>query len=511
MYKNRDDINKLVESLTSGEKRNFSSLYKREGYDPLYVQIFSQLQKGKSPLTKDVLDLDSRSLTAAKRRLYDNILDSLCSLHHSSSINLTLQKQLSSIEVLYSKGLAEQGLIIWEKAYRLAVEHEKFALLFQILDWEKRLNIVLDSPTRPSMEIKAEENEILLKLQQILSLERLYSHIMVIKKKYGFVKGSLKTRLNRETVGSNEMPKEKDCLSNTAVYYLNLIQSVYHWMTFEHKSAYEYSKELIRQHAKNILPSDYIGGILQHITSNVCLGYFQDALDGINLGSAYIEEYRLNQANSFRSLMFAYQATYRIVVYQYMGNRTALLQTIKETEHQLKEFETFLPLDMRQIITGNLMNAYLSVGNLNKADKIWLLMNDKQFKLVRQDIHADLYLFRLFSLLHGKTYALLPSASLSALRFYKKKENANMKYDVELPIAQLLQKERPYEKKEVLREVMEAVSQIVQQFISSMKGTHNFQEHYSRYVIWCDAIIHDEPYYEAAKRWFKRFKPKPLK
>lgn len=511
MYKNRDDIQKLIESLTSGEKRNFSNLYKREGSTPLYVQIFSELEKGKSQLSKEISDWDSRSITAAKRRLYDNILNSLCALHDSSSVNLTLQKYLSSIEVLYSKGLAEQGLIIWGKAYALAIEHEKFALLFQVLDWEKRLNIVLDIPTRASMEIKIEENEILLKLQQILSLERLYSHIMLFKKKYGFVKGSLKARLKRETIGSSEMPREKDCLSNTAIYYMHLIRSVYYWMTFEHQQSYVHSKELTRQHAKNILPSDYIGGILQHITSNVCLGYFQDALDGINLGSAYIEEYRLNQANSFRSLMFAYQATYRIVVHQYMGNRNALLQTIKETESQLKDFETFLPLDMRQIIMGNLMNAYMSIGNLDKADKIWLVMNDKQFKLVRQDIHADLYLFRLFSLLHGKTYSLLPSASLSALRFYRKKENANMKYDVELPIAQLLQKERPYEKKETLREVMETVSQIVQQFISTMKGTNNFQEHYTRYVIWCDAIMRDEPYYEAAQRWHKRFKPEPLK
>lgn len=511
MYKSRDDIQKLVECLTSGEKRNFSVLYKRDGYDPLYVQIFSLLQKGKSPLAKDFPNMDSRSLTAAKRRLYDNILDSLCTLHNSSSVNLTLQKQLSSIEVLYTKGLAEQGLIIWEKAYRLALEHEKYALLFQILDWEKRLNIVLDSPTRPSTEIKAEENETVLKLQQILSLERLYSHIMVFKKKYGFVKGALKTRLTRETIGSTEMPKEKQCLSNTAVYYMNLIQSVYHWMTFAHQSAYDYSKELIRQHAKNILPSDYIGGILQHITSNVCLGYFQDALEGINLGSAYIEEYRLNQANSFRSLMFAYQATYRIVVYQYMGNRSALIQTIKDTESQLKEFEMFLPLDMRQIITGNLMNAYMSIGNLNKADRIWTLMNDRQFKLVRQDVHADLYLFRLFSLLHSKTYALLPSAALSAIRFYKKEENATKQFDVELPIAQLLQRERLYGKREVLREVMETISQIVQRFISNMKDTNNFQEHYSRYIIWCDAIIGDEPFYIAAQRWYQRFRPKPIK
>ncbi len=86
-----------------------------------------------------------------------------------------------------------------------------------------------------------------------------------------------------------------------------------------------------------------------------------------------------------------------------------------------------------------------------------------------------------------------------------------MKYDVELPIAQLLQKERPYEKKETLREVMETVSQIVQQFISTMKGTNNFQEHYTRYVMWCDAIMRDEPYYAAAQRWHKRFKPEPLK
>lgn len=509
MYNAREDILNLVQSLNNGEKRHFTNSIRQDGTVPLYAQLFYEFEKGKSSLPKELLGIDARSLTSAKRRLYGNIIDSLISLHQDSSINLSIQKQLSSIEILYRKGLAEQGLVIWHKVYKIALEHEKLALLLQVLDWEKRQNIVIDKPSRTSTEIKKEENEVLNKLAQILKLESLYSHIMVFKKQFGFAKGALRAQLETETIASAEMPKLTECLTNTAIFYYNLIHSVYHWMVFEHQKGFAYSKKTISQSANNILPNDYIAGIMQHITSSVCMGYFKETLDGIELGNAFIEEYKLNQSNVFRRLMFAYQSTYRIVVYNYMGKRSALKQTVKDTEHLLLQYDNFLPLELRQVITGNLMVAYIGLGNLDKADELWSLMMDKQFKIVRQDINADLYVFRLFSLLHSRTYSLLPSAALSAVRFYRKDEHAQQRFDVELPIAMLLQKERDYKPK-VIREVMEAAKKIVQQFIGTLKGINNFQEHYTRYIIWCDAIMNNEPFHEAAARWYEGYTNKQL-
>lgn len=500
-------LESLVNALKGGEKRYFQHFIKAfipEGEHPIYLQLFGLLVKGENELQNKLQGNSPQTLTVAKKRLYGNILKSLRLFHSDKSANISVQNLLADIENLYNLGLAEQASIPLRQAFELVYRQEKFGYLLQVLDWEKRLNIVLEKPTRPAEDIKAEEEKVIRQLEQIKLLEGLYGRIMALKKKYGFAKGDIREQLERETIHSSEMPVLKDCLSRKATYYYNFIHAIYHWMVFEHTDGYKYSKLLLEGNPA-ILPNDYINGILQHITSSVCLAKFDDTLNGISFGEMYIEEYRLNQSAAFSMWMFAYHAAYRMVVLAYMGDRKRLLDTIAYTKSGLTTYDKTMQSDMKQIVHGNLMNAYMAVHDYDNVDKIWNSMFNRQSKQIRQDIYGDLYLFRLFRLLHEKRYDLLPSAALSAQRYFK---TSSAFTDVELPIAGLLTKERDYDKTEVLREVIESLSFIVQTFIENVRGA-GFQEHYTRYVIWCDAILNDEPYYVAAKRWYEGFPKTP--
>lgn len=48
---------------------------------------------------------------------------------------------------------------------------------------------------------------------------------------------------------------------------------------------------------------------------------------------------------------------------------------------------------------------------------------------------------------------------------------------------------------------MATIREIITNFISRVSDI-GFQEHYSRYQIWCDAIENDKPFYKAAQRWY---------
>lgn len=509
MYKDRDDVSNLVKSLSSGEKRYFSKFsraFASEGKPALYLQLFQLLEKGKSEVSNEFKENSPRALSTAKKLLYDNILRAMRCLNDNNSIDITIQSQLSEVEILYKLSLPSQGLNLIRKVGELARFHEKFGLLLQVLEWEKRLNIVLVEPSRPTDAIVAEEREILRKMMQIMNLESLYGKIMNLKKQYGYARGDARLELERETIHAPEMPAVTDCLSDRALFYHNFIYAQYHWMVFEHKQAYEFSKSLLNLGKKSILPNDYIGALLQHITSSVCLGHFKDTLNGIQLGEAYIEEYRLNQSHSFRSLMFTYHATYELIVHNYMGELGKLRDAVYRIEAKLKQYDKILPFEHKQIILGNLMNAYMGCGELENADRIWDSMFNRQSQTVRRDIYADLFLFRLFRLLQDKTYSLLPSSAQSALRYYRKFEDCKEVFEVEMPVAMLLQKERNnYEKKEVLRELLEQIKAIVERFIMNLNGVNNFQEHYTRYIIWCDSILSDVPYHETAQKWYNDY------
>ena len=108
-------------------------------------------------------------------------------------------------------------------------------------------------------------------------------------------------------------------------------------------------------------------------------------------------------------------------------------------------------------------------------------------------------------LLHSKEYSLLPHFAASAPRYYRKHDDHTKVFKVETGIATLLSKERNYGNTEVLHEVLDSYSAIVSGFIKEIKAVNGFQEHYTRYAIWIDAISNEEPYYVAAKRWYEGF------
>lgn len=505
MYKQRDDLQRLINSLTTGEKRHFTGLFspknKAESL-PLYLQLYQLYEKGKSKPDNYLPEVSARSLIMARKRLYDNIIESLLLFHHEKSTNTVLQNKLSSLDILYAKGLAEQALVIWNKAYLQAVEQEKFNILLQLLDWEKRLNIVLDSPTRDSITIKDEEESVLKKLQQIHALERIFSHIMLLKKQHGFIKSDLRYQLEAETVLAPDMPSAKDCLSTKAIFYHDLIRSIYHWMIFEHTEGYAYSLKLLEHNPENIMPNDFLYGILQHITSCVCILKFNETLNGIELGKFYLETYDLSNLPKFVGQVFVYEAIYSIIVHSYMGNKSKLSQCVEDTELRLESYSNFIPIDLRKVVLGNLMIGHMALGNMDKAEEFWQLVYDKQYRKVREDITADLYFFRLFSLLHTKQYDLIPSAARSAYHYYTTTRSSSDMFEAELSISSLLRKDQNYEKTETLRELLEFVKSTLNNFIKDINNINGFQEHYTRYVIWADAILHDEPFYLAAQRWY---------
>lgn len=505
MNQQRNDLELLVQALKGGEKRyfcNFSKAFTADGEYPLYLNLYELLENGNSEVQKNFIGTSKQSLTTTRKRLYGNILKSLRLFHSDRSANISVQNLLADVENLYNLGLANQGLLQLNKAYKLVEQHEKFGLMLQLLDWEKRLNIVLQNPTRSSEAINLEERQVLAKLTQIMTLEGLYSKIMMLKRQYGFVKGELKEQLEKETVLSPHFPSTETCLSNKAIYYRNFIKAIYHWMVFEHDKSFAYSEKLIHGNHSSILPNDFLYGILQHITSCVCLAKFKDTLFGITFAQAFIEEHKLNQSPTFTGLVFAYHATYTSIVQCYTGNRSKIKDIINFIVSGIGMQGEVLPYDMKQVVLGNLMNAYMAIGNYDKVDETWNTMFGRQGKNSRQDIYGDLYLFRLFHYLHEKRYELLPSASLSAQRFFKKSDAFS---EVELPIASLLLKERNYQNIETLREVLEEIKHNVSRFIGKARGVGGFQEHYTRYIIWCYAILHDEPYYVAARRWYEGF------
>src|SRR5690606_36002074 len=113
-----------------------------------------------------------------------------------------------------------------EKAYVLAKDSEKHGLLLQILDWEGKLNIVLDKPARSMEAIVAEEDEVLGQMSQIRLLKGIYSKLKQVKKQQGYSTRNRNSRLASETIRSPYMTQVEECTSQMARFYFNFIHSI---------------------------------------------------------------------------------------------------------------------------------------------------------------------------------------------------------------------------------------------------------------------------------------------
>jgi len=507
MFYRTKDLKKLIKSMSMAEKRYFSlssSTFIKAGKLPFYLQLFQALSGAKDELPDFPEESSSQIYTTVKKRLFKNILKSLRHFHQEKSVEIRIQNDLSEIEILYSRGLPEQSLFLFDDAYKLAVTHEKFSLLLQILEWEHKLNMVLNVPTRTVEVIAAEEQEVLQKLLQVMHLGNIYSKAKSLKKQYGYLNEKMKEEIERETIKAPGMVTLEACRSQKAKLYFNFIHALYYFMTFNHQKAYQYSRHLLRPEFRVILPDEYVHSILKHVTSCVGIGAFDEALDGLQQAANYIRKDRLNKSHSLNRKLLYYQTTYHLIIYNYMGAKRLLAETVRKTEENLGRYDEELNAEMKQVIYANLMNACLGLGNLKMVDLIWEKLFNKVSK-VRNDIYDDLYLFRIFNLLQSEVYAVLPSVVQSAHRYYKQSKKHPKHFCLELKITGLLLKKHRLEEVQIKEAVLKEIKQIILHYIASLEGTTDFQEHYTLYIIWMESILQGQPFYKAAAAWYQAY------
>ncbi|MGZ3862979.1 MAG: hypothetical protein ACXVPN_05270 [Bacteroidia bacterium] len=136
----------LIKSLTMSEKRYFKIFSERHtiGGQNKYVALFDELDKTdaendvelKKRLKKAGVNTDF--LSADKNYLYQLVLRSLNVFHDSRTFNLEVKEILSSVEILFYKGLYKECLKLIERAEALAEECENFALMIDVLMWKKK-------------------------------------------------------------------------------------------------------------------------------------------------------------------------------------------------------------------------------------------------------------------------------------------------------------------------------------------------------------------------------------
>ena len=506
-YLNKDDLKSLTDSLSQAEKRHFYQYLKSQNRQevPYYLELFQVISDQKSQLDQLPKMTSKKAFSNAKIRLYRHLMESLRIYHQNSSAELSIQHMICEIEILYDRGLPEQSIIILRKAQKAAAGQENFGLLLQLLTWERKINIISDTPTRNKLDIALEERSIFEHFDEVNTLESIFSKVIDIKKQYGYVKGTARKSLDQIILKNPKLDAAGNIRSKRGIYYFNFIHSLYHWLTLDHKQAYQYSKELLAPALQLISPNEYLEGILQHVTSCMGLGYFEETLEGLLLADTFIAQKRFQHSTRFLLRVFYFRICYRLIVYMYMGALKELQETIEDAHVQIKKFSAQLSIEMKLVIYANLRNACIAAGDHEQAEQLLDMLLYKESRYVRKDVYNDLFLSRIFSCLAGNNFALVPSMAAAACRQYKQVENVRNKHDVGLQIASMLMKDYDYEKEETRQKVMKDIKSILHEAIIAHAGLNKFHEMYTFYYIWTESILEQQPFHITAAAWYAQY------
>ncbi len=141
-----NQLHDLIKSLTSAEKRYFKLFSERHHTKEKknYIQLFDKIDKQavyNEELILNTFEDESfvKHFSIAKNRLYNQILRSLDAFHALKSTEAELNQNLHYAEILYQKALYGQCERVLNNAQKLAVKHEKWGPLIQIIRRQKRL------------------------------------------------------------------------------------------------------------------------------------------------------------------------------------------------------------------------------------------------------------------------------------------------------------------------------------------------------------------------------------
>lgn len=133
-----DLLAELIASLSKAEKRYFKLSTNLQKGNKKYIELFDALEKS---LPLDKLEGGSKSqLPVLRNYLQSLILRSIRSFHEEAAMDIILRNALNEIELLFARKQYTLASRILERAKKTALHHERYPILFSIVEWEMRLN-----------------------------------------------------------------------------------------------------------------------------------------------------------------------------------------------------------------------------------------------------------------------------------------------------------------------------------------------------------------------------------
>lgn len=280
----------LIKSLNKSEKRYFKVFSSRHtiGEENGYIRLFDFIDRMEDYQEELIFMhfkgqplLNKFSIT--KARLYDNILKSLDTFYSNSSQDAQIFRMMHSAEILFDKGLYKQAEKILHSAEKKAEKHERFTLLLEIKQKQKRLienDLYADVKPAQIAKMYEEEKNILAEMGQYHQLWNVKSLI------FQSINRSGKVRDKKEIEELKKLIQRVDKLdvskgSSKSKYLYHHVHSAYFFAINDLTSSFKHLEQNLKITAGSALLTDqpnlYFSLLTNYIYIATKLGKYDQA------------------------------------------------------------------------------------------------------------------------------------------------------------------------------------------------------------------------------------------
>lgn len=397
----------LIKSLTKSEKRFFKLSSALQAGEKNYIRLFDAIEeqeeydeeKIKSKFKGETF---IQHFPSEKNHLYKQILKALRNFHSENSISNILRIEIKNIEILYKKALYKECAKFVSRAKKIALEHEKFYYLFELINWEKQLleeEYETGSFDKDLDELISQETECIQQLRNLTEYHMIYSRVNFVIRRGGFARNDNERKIVNELENYHLIKGKNTALSSRAAsicYYIKGVCNAFNRNYDEALINFKKVKDIIdnKEQIKSDLAQRYVRTLSLILTCHIELHDYDKAYQIIEEIKQLEEEDGFADTNT----QLRIQTTVFISSLQICnktGNLPKGLQMVPEIIKLLDKNAS--KINKEQVIEFYVNIAGIYFINLEYKESLyWLnkVLNDNE-KLLRRDLYNFARVFNL--------------------------------------------------------------------------------------------------------------------
>ena len=504
------DLFDLIKSLSKSEKRFFKLSSSLQAGDKNYLKIFDAVDK-QNEYDEDALkelfkkETFIKHFPSEKNHLYKLILKSLRAYHSDNSVSSILKQEIKNIEILYKKALYPECNKFLTRAKKMAVTHEKFYYLFELLSWEKLLLEEAYEAGEFTKDLDAlirEEQDVIEKLNNLAAYHILYSKINYVFRSGGYVRNDADRFLVEEISHHPLIIGRNTALSRRAATICFYIQGFCATANVDKETAtlkFMRVKEILDDNPliRRDLPKRYIRTLSNLLAIQIDTGQIDQALEMVETMRSFTKKSHFG-TEDIEIMVFKSTYLAELRIYEKQGEFDKAIEIVDDIEKGIDASDGKINKEQELLFMFSIASVYFGAGKY-KESLAWLnrVLNDNEPNL-RQDIYSYARLFNLVVHYELGNYDLLEYIIKSTFRYLSKRQRD---HEMEVMILNYMKRLSRMAGKPEELEIFAEFKSDLNVFLQNSTGQIILE--FFNYPVWIDSKLKGLSFKETAKLKYK--------